>query len=518
MQFPCSNLYSYDKLFNKEESCVFPWSKGKSGNTDIMRITIINAQIQEANNLVPPINILYLAAVLKKEGFELQVLDEDPYKTDIISRVKEFNPDIIGISFLTPCYSRAHFIIKSLKKILPQKIYCAGGVHTTVLPKEVLLDFGLDFCIIGEGEETLLEVCKKIRDKEDYYDTEGICFSKDGEVVITPLRELIKDLDSLPFPATELLDFRKYLAPPGLIRGLAMNRTTAIMTLRGCPFICSFCGSKNVYRRVMRYRSIESVVDEIKLLIKNYKIKGLFILDECFTLNRERAFKLCDELKKMNIKWGCQTRVNLVDEEVVKKLKESGCIEISYGVESGSEKILKILKKGTIPEMDIKAFDLCRKYGVRTTANFMVGNPYEDREDLEKTFKLAKRLKATYTVFHITTPFPGTELYDLAIKEGWLQKENKFDDAWMHRASRGPVMKTNLPKEEVVALRRKFQNHFFIRNYVNWANFVWAFYYAYIMIKHPKIAAHAFSAFLKDRRLDGAIEVIAAESYRTGLK
>lgn len=478
-----------------------------------MKVTLINAQIREANNLVPPLGLLSLAAVLKQNDFAVQVLDADFFKEDLSSQVESFAPDIVGVSFLTPGYTRAKHIVKSLKSRLPGALFCSGGYHTSIFPERVLADFDVDFCVVGEGEATFLDVCRRIRSGTDYSDAAGICFKKNGQPVLSPPRPLIADLDELPVPATECVDFERYLAPPGLIRGKAMSRMTAIATSRGCPFRCAYCGGSRLYGGTVRLRSVPSVTNEIGHLVEKHRIKGIWIVDECFTINKERTERIADELARFGLVWGVQTRVDLIDRELIQYFKERGCAEINFGIESGVDRILRILKKGTGPERAIKVFDWCKEAGMRTTANFMLGTPSETEEDMYRTFALAKRLRASYTVFHMTTPFPGSELYEQAIAQGLMSEPRTFDETWMHRDSKGPIARTTVPPERLIELRVKFQNAFFFRNYVTVNNIYWGLYFLYKMIRYPAIMRTALRAYRQQGRLDSFIEKLVAGSY-----
>lgn len=475
-----------------------------------MKITLINAQIREANNLVPPIGILSLASVLEREGFEVQLIDDDFFVNDFTSDVTKFQPDLIGISFFTPSYSRAKQIATSLKKALPHVIFCAGGFHTSVFPIQVLQEFNLDFCVVGEGEVTLLEVCQKISDCANFSDVHGICCNINGVATINSSRPLIENLDTLPFPAIHLLDFERYLRPPGLFRGQAMSRVTVIATSRGCPYRCSYCGGRKLYNGTVRLRSVESIKDELQVLIDKLQVNGIWIIDECFSLDRARTRAIAEVFATSGIKWGIQTRVDLVDYELILHFKQCGCIEINFGVESGSDRILGILKKGTTTQRALDVFAWCHDIAMKTTANFMLGSPTETEVDCYRTFEFSKKLHASFTVFHITTPFPGTELYDIALREGLLKAPVDFDETWMHRASDISHMRTELSSEKLLKIRARFQNYYFVRNYLGWLNICWGIYFLFRMFFSPSVVYRSFQAFRRHGRIDSFIEHMVA--------
>lgn len=476
-----------------------------------MKITLINAQICEANNLVPPLGILAIGSYLDTHGFTVQLIDEDIFTTDITEEVKSFKPDLIGVSFLTPAYTRARKIIEILKPLFPATKFCAGGFHASILPRQVVTALSLDFCIIGEGELTMLEVCQHIEQKTPFSMVPGICYSTaDGQTKLSPPRHLFDNLDVLPLPATRLLPYERYLLPPGLFRGVAMERITTISTSRGCPFHCSYCGGRKLFDGRVRLRSAESIRTELEYLINTHNIRGIWIIDECFTIDRDRAWKIANIIAEYGLAWGVQTRVDLVDQEIIKHFKQCGCIEINFGVESGVSRILGMLKKGTSVETAAKTFSWCRNVGMRTTANFMIGSPTETEAEMLETFHFAKRLRASYTIFHITTPLPGTELYEKALISGRLKQPVEFDESWVHRSSKGPLMATEVSGERLMKMRSRFQNHFFIRNYVTWHNLRYAIRYLLKLFTTPAIMLQSYRSYRQHGRLDSFIETMIA--------
>lgn len=482
-----------------------------------MKTTLINAQICEANNLVPPLGILAVGSILEKKGFKVQLIDEDIFITDIGPRVLEFNPDLVGISFLTPAYPRAKEIVNRLRSLLPNAKFCAGGFHASIFPEQVVKELSLDFCVIGEGEATMLDICQRLAGREDISEVSGICFMRsDGVPVVNRPRDLISDLDELPLPATHLLDYERYLRPPGLFRGMAMDRIIAIATSRGCPFHCAYCGGRKLFNGRVRFRSVLSMRKELEYLIEKHHIRGIWIIDECFTLDRKRAMEIADLIAECGLVWGMQTRVDLLDESMIRHFKMCGCLEINFGVESGVDRILGILRKGTTRQTAASTFSWCRNAGVRTTANFMIGTPTETEADIYETFEFSKQLNASYTIFHITTPLPGTELYEHALATGLLNEQKEFDDTWVHRASKGPLITTEIPPEKLMKIRATFQNFYFFRNYLHWNNVRYGLLILYKLLHSPSILKKSFQAYMKHRRFDSFVETIVALVNKTG--
>jgi len=470
-----------------------------------MRVTLVNAQVLDGNNVVPPLGLMYIAAVLEKAGHAVQIYDSDPeYQASMIREIKDFNPDLIGLSFLTVGYQRALHLMQNLKKELPNKIFCSGGVHTTVKPKETLEEFGVDFIVVGEGEDTIVEACRKLGSKEGLAGVKGVMYRDNGAIIDNGRRDMIQDLDTIPFPARHLIDMKPYLKPPGIIRGYATKNQTTIVTSRGCPFKCIYCGSHNIFGRKTRRRSVKNVVDEVEHLYKNYDIKGIYY----------------EELKRrnLNIKWGCQSRVDQTDMALMKLMKESGLVQLDFGVESGSEKILRVLGKGGAGDRTAQikySFKLCQDLDIRTLATFIIGNPEETREDIEQSFQVAKDINADYTAFYFLTPYPGTDIYDMAIKNGWLDPNLPFSEIWAHRQPELPLMAITFKQEELRDIRRKLQNAFFIKNYFTRKSNI-SFYSILftILFRHPKVFLDALGKLIRTRRIDYIVETLNAEYWR----
>ncbi len=469
-----------------------------------MKITLINVQTIELNNLVPPLGLMYIAAVARDAGHKVQLLDVDPNEIDVVEKASTFMPDLIGLSFLTTEFEKACLLSHKLKKTFTNTILCCGGVHTTVDTENVLRQFNVDFCVVGEGEKAFIEVCKRIEANQPYEDVKSIWLLKNSQLIKNPRRELIENLDSIPFPARDLVNFANiYLTLPGVIRGKYI-RSTSIVAGRGCNFNCSCCSVNKMFGRQYRLRNYDNVLKEIIYLKKRYGVKGVFFMDSTFTANKKWIMSFCQEIIRRGVKfvWTCNTRANVVDKEILDIMRKAGCIQIDYGVESGSPKVLEILNKKITVQKSISAVKMTQNAGIRVGANFMLGNPGEDINDLQMTFNLAKELKADYTIFFFSIPYPGTKLEEVARKRNLIPNDASYGNRWNLRTAELPLMCENVSEEDFKLYRAKFQNYFFMRNYFRLNNIIIGLQILWIMLKYPSTIRRGIAKVLKYKRLD----------------
>ena len=380
-------------------------------------------KFRDLGNIQQPLGLAYLAAVLEQSGREVKIIDPNPLKLsgeDIINSIKKFRPDIIGISSSTPNFLKAIDLCKKIKKTLNVPIII-GGTHITSVPEEILKYKCFDFGIIGEGETTILELVEKIENKEDVSNVKGIAYNDGGKLNKTEPRELIKDLDSLPFPARHLIPpLEKYMPTRGTYKRLPLG---TIITSRGCPYRCSFC-NRAIFGNKFRHRSEKNVVDEIEILIKKFNAKEIKFWDDAINVIPERLINICNEILRRGIKipWSCIARINGMDEPLLKKMKEAGCWQISYGIESENQKILDNIKKDLTISQIKEVVSTTNKAGIRTRGFFMLGLPGETKETMQQTINFSKSLMLDIANFYITTPYPSTDLYEDAKKSGELKK------------------------------------------------------------------------------------------------
>lgn len=371
-----------------------------------------------------PSGILYLAAYLRAAGISCTIIDagisekiisERKRQAAVVDAVIKIKPKVIGLSASHIELGEVVELRKALNDALPDVKVIAGGSQPTYRPDD-FLDRGFNFICQGEGEKTLLSFVQQVlAEKSDWKSVDGLIWKNGGEKVVNRPRDLMteEELNALPIPAYDLIDKRYFKANAGIIRGLPL-RGAMILTTRGCPYNCTFCGCNLIFGRKVRSKSIESIEAEVAFLKKQYHVEGVWIIDDTFTVRKEQVTGVSSILRKYGMVWGCQSRVNTISEELIRFMKECGCRQLDFGVESGSQRVLDdVIRKGTKIEQVIRAFDLSRKYRIRTLANFMIGLPSETISEFEMTRKLADRIKADVYIFSIATPLPGTPLYDM---------------------------------------------------------------------------------------------------------
>jgi anaerobic magnesium-protoporphyrin IX monomethyl ester cyclase len=359
----------------------------------------------------PPLGLCYVAAACEAAGADVIILDYIVSKytpEKLKASLDAFAPDVVGATSVTMNFLGAVRIIQDAKRHNPDIITMMGGPHVSFDAPGTFSRYPeLDLIVIGEGEQTLAELVPVLSSRHEWEQIRGIAFRKAGEIVITPDRELIHDLDSVPLPARHLLPMSRYLA---------LGFPVSIITSRGCPNKCIFCLGRRMVGFKGRYRTPKLVVDEIEHILA-YGFTRINIADDLFTANKQRVIALCEEIMNRGVKftWSAFARVNTVDVEILSVMKEAGCDSISFGIESGNKEMLKRIKKGITLDQAKRAVASCKKVGLRTHASFMVGLPGESPQTLMETRRFAEELDIEHG-YHFLSPFPGTTI--------WEEREN----------------------------------------------------------------------------------------------
>ena len=388
--------------------------------------------------IAPPLGIAYMAGVLQENNIDVEILDasaEDMDFKDVEKELLKRKPDLVALTALTPTIGRALETAQVVKETLPDAIVVMGGYHPTFNFIETLEDENVDIVIRGEGEYIMLNLVQALENQSSLHDVKGIVFEDKNskEIVVNPEAPLIQDLDELPFPALNLLPMKKY-------RLLDMDtHMTTMITTRGCPMQCSFCSSAAMHGKKIRERSVENIVDEIEYLKTNYDIDTIAFMDDTFTLKKRKVMAICDEILKRNIEimWGCTSRVDTLDEKLLKKMKESGCITIFIGVESADQQQLDNMCKNTTIAKIENAFKIAHKLKIRTIASVALGMPGDTKEIMNKTVKFVHKLKPNYAIYSLATPYPGTRFY----KEAFEKNLIKIKD-WSKYTLITPILET----------------------------------------------------------------------------
>jgi len=384
----------------------------------------------------PNIGIAMIAAYLEQNGYKVKILDAYALELSheqVKDNVQEIKPTAVLTGSSTPTHKNAMKILENTKKIDKDITTIYGGPHVTSSPQTAIKEYFVDFLVINEGEMTALELMNFItkRSAQKKEDIKGICYMENGKIEFTEKRPLLMDLDILPMPAYHLLPMDVYKAYGWLDVG---RRFTTVVTSRGCPFKCSFCVSAKNNGNFWRQRSAEKAFEEIKLLYDKYNIRHIYFQDDEFCVNHRRVIDICNMIvdNKMDLYWECLTRVNHVDEELIKNMARAGCKSILYGVEVGYEEGFKKIPKPITLEMVERAVRLTQKYKIMAKATFIFGFPWESEKELKQTIKFAKKLDADLTFFNTLTPYRGAELYSIMKEENLIINEDDFEHYGTH--------------------------------------------------------------------------------------
>jgi anaerobic magnesium-protoporphyrin IX monomethyl ester cyclase len=425
-----------------------------------MQVTLVNPPYPPDAHQHPPfipLGIGYLGAVLEKNGYAVSVIDCQALHLtldDVETELRKRQPDMVGLTSTTLTYKSALSIIKVAKDALPKCLTVIGGSHATFWDEEALNECPqLDLVVRGEGENTILEIAKKVEEGESYLDVVGTTCRKGENTIVNPDRPFIEDLDSLPFPAFHLWPIEHFTKYGKII--------FPVMTSRGCTFWCDFCSAVRMFGRRYRMRSPKKVVDELEFLYKKYGEDQYTFYDDAFTVSQARTKEICNEILKrgLKIKWDCETRVDMVSKDLLQKMKHAGCIAVWFGVEAGSERVIEAMGKGISLQQTFNAFKWANDVGLMTVASMILGFPGETRETAMESIKLLEKIKSDEIGVYIATPYPGTPMYEYVKKMGWIKVTdfNKYDTAT-------PIFETpTMSMKELRELHDEAHRRFYLR-------------------------------------------------------
>jgi len=440
-----------------------------------------------------PIGLAYLAGYLKAHDYEITIIDFNVTQLndyEMHDLLKSKSWILIGVSFMTNQFKEAKELIAKINKTVPSIPLVVGGVHVSSIPERSFNELpGIDIVVKGEGEQTLLELADLFSSNmqpssAELLKIDGIFIERSGIILQSPKRENIQDVDLIPFPAWEYFEPEKYN-----IFGIHESVNNAPMFLlfssRGCPFSCSFCDSQTIFSRSFRGRSAEKIVEEMMFLYDRYGATTFDFADDLFTTKKERVYKICDAIDATGIpfKWMVNARVDTVDREMLTRMKNSGCVRVDFGVESGDEYVRGLMGKKITNQQIINAHKICLEIGLHTGSFCMVGNLGETKESVYKTAELMNDI-ADDVMVSIAIPYPGTDMYTTAKEKGLINTEDwsKYATAPTYTKNYRPVMRNeNLSEDDIldsyfylqsIFAKQKFRQRFG-QNYVFNLNFLY---------------------------------------------
>ena len=416
----------------------------------------------EYNGLAEPVGLLQLVTALRKAGHEVAYLDYSPCSSLDELDGEASGSALVGVAISAAAkMSRAETVTRHLKELLPDALFLGGGAYPSIFPEDTMDRIPFDYLLVGEAEESIVELADSIAAGEDPSAIRNLVYRQDGEIVQNPRRPVPDDIDSLPFPARDAVPYDWYLK-----NGM---EEFGVVTTRGCPFNCIYCKPSTdlIFGGNIRYRSAENVVEEIEQLaeLRGTRELPVFFKDDTITMHPTKWFETFRELlekKRIKLRWHCNSRVDTVTRDKVRTMAASGCHCISFGVESGSQKILDFYRKGTTPEQAEKAFKWCHVFSVEATTNLMIGFPMEIEEDLKATYEHLKKLKPDDIIVYFSTAIPGRYIHDWARENDYLASDTNPEllDPARNRACE--VMNMRLPYlslEDVVNCKRRIERY-----------------------------------------------------------
>lgn len=438
--------------------------------------TTIYGEDPSKGGQIVPLGIAYIAAVCEKNSYETKIFDfsasdnieEHPEnssiyygtpKDEIRKQIKEYAPDIVGIQCMYTAYANdAHDIARIVKEVNKETLIVMGGAHASSCPESVLGNAYVDIVVIGEGEETFLEIVKRYEAKQDLSDILGTAVWQNGSVFINKPRPYIEDIDTIPFPARHLLPLERYTEK---FKNATFNMrpSTFLITSRGCPYNCRFCSIKSVWGRSWRYHSPKRVVDEIEQVVKEYGVGEIHFIDDNISTKIDRLNAICDELlkRKIDIKWTTPNGVAIwtLTKEALKKMKQSGCYRLTFGIETACEKTREYIRKqhSNLEQMK-EIIDFANKLGIWTVSTFILGFPEETREDIDETIRFALKSDLDFAFYFLPMPFPNTDLTQDYLRLGLLG-EFKTEDWGAFLSGTHGVATRNFTVEELRKIQKE---------------------------------------------------------------
>jgi len=411
----------------------------------------------------PPLGMLYIATYLRENGIDVSIIDEAAQGYSLkgtVDWVKKEDPDILGFSTCSSSGRKAALIAERVKQENPDIVTVFGNFYATFNAERVLRKYPfVDVIVRGEGEYTSLELAKCLEKKRDLKKVLGINFRKNDQIISTPDRPLIKDIDSLPFPDREVLDVEYHNTTAGIV--VAPKKFSSFVSSRGCVFKCRFCGCQRLARNLWRSRSVENILEELHLLSSQGYKQFLFV-DDNFTLNPKRVIKLCQRLKKerVDVEFFAEGRVDNCPQDMLQEMERANCKMMYFGIENATQKVLDYYDKRTTPKQAEDAVKKARKAGIDViVASFILGAPNETRKEIQNTLNFAQKIQLDIPQFNILATFPGTDIWEELKMQGVLDEEKHWETGVLVPE----VSPDAVPCEEIEQMIHDSYQRFFIR-------------------------------------------------------
>ena len=424
------------------------------------------ADAHRQGSAYPPVGLAYLAAVLKQRGVAVSIIDAKSLmlsRDEVIKMVSAEEPEVVGVTVFTTQLKSALNLCQKIKESLPFTMIAVGGPHIHFEHESIIRKPFIDFCIRGEGEYALAELIDALGNGFSLKKIKGLSFKADGSIVVNSDRPPISDLDSLPFPARELLPANIYKA---IIGDGEKKRFAVVTATRGCAFRCRFCSVPHLWP-TQRRRSVENVLDELEQIYSVHKIRNIRFTDENLSLNKRWLTGFCRGMINRGLSdkmaWSCDSRVDTISEAILIEMRKANCRVIFYGIEFGDQSILDFSGKGTTLRQIHRAVEMTRKAGIFPHGNFMIGYPTEDNKTIGRTIELARTLDLDQASFSVVTPFPGTDLFHYCRKHEMLKTDN-WEEFNMFNPREGIIKLNHLPGEELMNLYREARYTFHFKH------------------------------------------------------
>lgn len=393
--------------------------------------TAVWGSFKSARGFLPSIGLSYIYSILKHKKYDVTFVDTQfgDFNEEVLSKhLSENRYDLVGIPVYTSTASYCFHTARICKKILPNAKIVFGNIHASIMPIEVMRECPeCDFIIRHEGELTILELINAIVNKEKYDRVLGLVWRQENSIIVNPPRPFIDNLDSLPLGMYSDMSLQRYIPHP---TQYVILPNYPFVTQRGCPYSCIYCGASTILGKKRRTYSTDRIIQELEILKYDKKARGIYFQDSTFTINRDYTMELMNKMIKanLNLLWSCNTRTDTIDKELLRVMKAAGCRQIVFGIESGNQESLNVIKKSITLEKQTEGVRLAKSMGFRVMNNFILCLPGENEAMVRNTIFYARKLRAPVSLFYLPVPYPGTELYNLCKQENGIRTDVQWKD------------------------------------------------------------------------------------------